>query len=97
MDDHTDWPASRKTILDDLNIIAEQIKKEPSIRMACEEVHPIVKHWEGKLFCVVCHLVVAPSRELLCECLGRFSLVFQKSGKYHAKPGPCSGQLRGLP
>lgn len=84
------WTTSSASIVDDLEALAEQIKNSPSIR-TCEGVHPIVKHWKGRLWCLTCLMTVVPPAEMVCDCLDRMCLVFERDGMYHAKPGPCVG------
>lgn len=85
----SDWAPSDSSVLDDIEAFVEQIKKSPSIR-TCDGMHPIVKHYSGRLGCLACREIVTLPPEMLCDCLKFGSLVFEKDGMYHAKPGPCA-------
>lgn len=92
----SNWPHSptnAAAIIADMKAMAEQVEAQAGRpRATCQPFHPVVRHFQGRLVCLVCEAIYKPTPDQACACLRDLSLVFERDGVYHAKPGRCADQ-----
>ncbi len=85
-----EWAQTPTDIVEDLLLMAERTRIVSNPGPHCPGVHGEVRQLEGRIFCLTCGASATATAEQMCDCLGDLSLVFERDGVYHAKPGPCA-------